>query len=936
MCSKNTSFDDSSLAGSAEFLEQQFQLFQTDPSKLSKDWRDYFAQIETSSDQGAQSERYSSLPISADQSSERVYKQVQVTELINAFRLRGHEHANIDPLNLREVPEVREIDPSFYGFTEQDMQVVFDTASLQGPDKATLKEILDRLRKTYCGSIGTEFMHILDTSQKKWIQNKLESVNARPQFSFERRQWLLKQLTAAEGLERYLHNKYTGQKRFSLEGGESLIVMLNALTEQAGDNGVNEFVMGMAHRGRLNVLVNVFGKKPADLFSEFDGKSKMDLVAGDVKYHQGFSSDLSTKNGSMHLALAFNPSHLEIVSPVVKGSVRARQDRRGDAEGDQVLPIVIHGDAAFAGQGVVMETFNMSGIRGFSIHGSIHIVINNQIGFTTSNPRDARSTPYCTDVAKMTNIPIFHVNADDPESVYFVTQLAFEYRKTFKSDVVIDLVCYRRHGHNEADEPSATQPRMYKVIKKLLTTRQKYADLLVGLGIMPKEKPAELLQYYRTQLEHGEPIAPNILEDNAKINHKYMVDWKPFLAQDKKAVSTVVDKALLQRLAEKMIACPEGYSPHPRVAKIYNDRAMMAKGQKLADWGFAETLAYASLLHEGSPIRITGQDAKRGTFFHRHAALHEVSSGEVYIPLQHMAKGQPTFTIIDSLLSEEAVLGYEYGYATTDPNTLCIWEAQFGDFANGAQVVIDQFITSGEVKWGRFCGLTLFLPHGYEGQGPEHSSARPERFLQLCANENMDFVVPTTPSQIFHMIRRQVLRRMRRPLVVMTPKSLLRHPQAVNPLEDLANGRFEEIIDDGREDLKASKVKRIILCSGKIFYEINALMVQEQINDMALVRVEQIYPFPYQGLQDIVTKYKNAKDIVWCQEEPKNQGAWRAVKHRIERVKKSSQEVLYRGRHSSASPAVGQANVHAKQQAYLIDCALDRAKWKEPSRPGIK
>ena len=943
----NALVNSSLLGANIEFLEAQFETFQKDPSELPIAWQQYFEQLpyEHDAPEKLMSQvRKTFLEITRDnksngthsdnRTSKTLSQQISVIQLIQAFRLRGHEHASIDPLKIRVKPEVREIDPALYGFTESDMDSIFDTASFFSIKQAMLKDIIGALQKTYCGNIGAEFMHILDTSEKEWVQRQLEAVQGKPSLSIERRKWILDRLTSAEGLEKYLHTKYTGQKRFSLEGGESLIVSLSALVQQAGGE-INEAVLGMAHRGRLNVLVNVFGKKTADLFSEFEGKYDSTLLTGDVKYHQGFSSDMSTPNGPLHLALAFNPSHLEIVSPVVEGSVRARQQRRNDPDGSQVLPIVIHGDAAFAGQGVVMETFSMSEITGYSTQGTIHIVINNQIGFTTSNPKDARSTPYCTDAAKMLSIPIFHVNGDDPEAVYFVTQLAFEYRKKFRKDVVIDLVCYRRHGHNEADEPAATQPNMYRVIKKLPSTRKLYADYLTKQGIISSDQPNKMMLHYRNQLELGECIAPNVIEANQKINNQYAVDWSKFVDQDATEVSTSLPKALLQNLANKMCSYPSDIEPHARIAKIYADRKMMAADEKPADWGFAENLAYASLLHEGTPIRISGQDSRRGTFFHRHSTLHDVNNGKMYMPLQNMAKGQPDCTIIDSFLSEEAVLAFEFGFSTADPDILCIWEAQFGDFANGAQVVIDQFITSAEVKWGRLCGLVLFLPHGYEGQGPEHSSARPERFLQLCAQDNIQVVVPTTPAQTFHMIRRQMLRRMRRPLVVFTPKSLLRHPRAVNSLDELANGKFLTVIDDERSEITPKKVKRIVLCTGKIYYELLETSEKHNISNTAIVRIEQLYPFPYATVNDVLQSYPNAKEVVWCQEEPKNQGAWRSIRHRIERIL-SDRKLLYRGRDSSASPAVGYPNVHKEQQQYLIQSALGIVDWKEPFRPRLQ
>jgi len=711
-------------------------------------------------------------------------------------------------------------------------------------------------------------------------------------------------------------------KRFSLEGGESLIVVMSTLVQRAGAAGCKEMVVGMAHRGRLNVLVNILGKSPAELFSEFEGKHDAHLSSGDVKYHQGFSSDIKISgNQHMHLTLAFNPSHLEIVSPVVEGSVRSRQDRHEDSDGQFVLPIAIHGDAAFAGQGVVMETFNMADSRGFSTKGTVHIIVNNQIGFTTSNLDDVRSTLYASDVAKMINAPIFHVNGDDPEAVLFVSQLALDFRNEFQKDVVIDLVCYRRHGHNEADEPSATQPIMYKTIKALPTTRQLYAEKLVNAGVFEAGFADKLVQDYRDKLDAGITVAPDV-EVDPDAEEAQDIAWRSYLkANWRSPYDGRVPVETLQNLATKMTTLPEGLALQSRVKKIVEDRRKMTAGALPLDWGYAENLAYASLINDGFPVRLSGQDCGRGTFFHRHAVLHNQNQNEAYVPLRNLFEGQPNFLVIDSVLSEEAVLAFEYGYATADPSTMVIWEAQFGDFANGAQVVIDQFISSGETKWGRLCGLSLFLPHGYEGQGPEHSSARLERFLQLCAEDNMQVLVPSTPAQAYHMIRRQMVRPMRRPLIVMTPKSLLRHRLAVSTLEDLAEGTFEPVLAE-IDPIEASAVTRLIFCSGKVYYDLLEKRREEDIKNLAIVRVEQLYPFPYTEMEAIIAAYPNASRVVWCQEEPRNQGAWRATRHRVERVLKPGQELEFAGRPPSASPAVGYANQHIKEQATLVLEAL--------------
>jgi 2-oxoglutarate dehydrogenase E1 component len=763
-------------------------------------------------------------------------------------------------------------------------------------------------------------MHITRTPEKRWIQARLEGSRAKLELSDERRVALLERTTAAEGLERYLHSKYVGQKRFSLEGGESLIPMLDEMLQRAGSHGIKETAIGMAHRGRLNVLINILGKSPRELFEEFEGKKKKTgKGSGDVKYHMGFSSDMETPGGTLHLALGFNPSHLEIINPVIEGSVRARQQRRDDHTGKQVLPILIHGDAAFAGQGVVMETLQMSNTRGYTTGGTVHIVINNQVGFTTSNPVDSRSTFHCTEVAKMVQAPIFHVNGDDPEAVLFVTQLALDYRMEFGKDVVIDLVCYRRHGHNEADEPAATQPTMYQIIRARPTTRQLYAEKLTEAGVLAPGEGDKMVTAYRDALDEGRLVAKGIVESKPS---KFSVDWTPYLDKEwTDEGDTSIKPARLRQLADTLLDLPEGVELHARVARIYADRRKMAAGAAPADWGFAETMAYASLLTEGYPVRLSGQDCGRGTFFHRHAVLHNQTDGSNYIPLQNLAEDQARFIVIDSLLSEEAVMGFEYGFSTADPTSLVIWEGQFGDFANGAQVVIDQFISSGESKWNRLCGLALFLPHGFEGQGPEHSSARLERYLQLCAEYNMQVCVPTTPAQIFHLIRRQMVRNFRKPLVVMTPKSLLRHKQAVSSLEELTSGQYRTIIDE-IDEIDGKKVKRVVLCSGKVYYDLLEARRAQELDDVAIVRMEQLYPFPREALVELMKRYPNAKQVVWCQEEPRNQGAWYQQRHHYKICIGPKRKLYYAGRNASASPAAGSFAEHAAQQQALVEKAL--------------
>ncbi|MDB4827119.1 2-oxoglutarate dehydrogenase E1 component, partial [Gammaproteobacteria bacterium] len=851
-------------------------------------------------------------------------KQGAVLRLISAYRTRGHSAADLDPLGIikPEIPEDFSLD--FQGLEKSDLSKNFDSGSLAfGKPRLTLTEIRQLCEAVYCGPLGVEYMHITNTQEKRWLQERLETSPVRPKEKGELRKHVLQRLTAAEGLERYLHKRFVGQKRFSLEGGETLIPALQELIQQCGQQGVREIVIGMAHRGRLNVLVNILGKSPEDLFSEFEGKVDeigSDLNTGDVKYHQGFSADIDTPGGVVHVALAFNPSHLEIIDPVVEGSVRARQDRRGDHEKDEVIPILIHGDAAFAGQGVVMETLNMSNTRGFSTGGTIHLIINNQIGFTTRNPLDARSTPYCTEIAKMVQAPIFHVNGDDPDAVLFAMKVAYDFRMAFHKDVVVDIICYRRLGHNEADEPSITQPSMYRVIRDMPTTRQRYAQRLVDERVISDSDADALVTQYRDAMDDGRVVNPPARDPDESL---FLVDWMPYLGVNwTESVKTSITPDRIFSLNERLITLPEGFEPHSRVARILADRNKMAHGELPMDWGFAETLAYASLIEDGYSVRLSGQDAGRGTFSHRHAVLKNQARRQPYVPLREIGSDPSKFLVIDSLLSEEAVLGFEYGYATTEPRTLTIWEAQFGDFANGAQVVIDQFISSGEAKWQRLCGLTLLLPHGLEGQGPEHSSARLERFLQLCGDDNMQVCVPTTPAQFFHLLRRQMIRPLRRPLIVMTPKSLLRHRQSVSDVSELSSSGFLNVIDDPQiENRKA--VTRIVLCSGKVYFSLIGARAKSDDAKTAIIRIEQLYPFPQDQLESILKEYPKCKTVVWCQEEARNQGSWHRIQNQLSRAINKDQQLAYVSREPSASPAVGSHQKHVEQQEQLVKEALD-------------
>ncbi len=920
----------------ASFIEAVYEEYLHNPHSVTLVWREYFdkltqqpehiaskvsitASATKSSGLGIQAALPEVMSIDSDDR-----KQVAVLQLINMYRSLGLNQANLDPLGLKQQLTIPELNPAHFGLTDVDMDKVFNTGSLVGPDRASLREILQILHETYCGSIGAEYMYISSVEQKRWIQARLEGQRSNPGFSIAVKYHILERLTAAEGLENYLHTRYVGQKRFSGEGNESLIPLLDSLIHRAGKAGIQQIVMGMAHRARLNVLINTLGKMPAELFREFEEKQPQDLPSGDVKYHQGFSSAIKTSEGIVRLALAFNPSHLEIVNPVVEGSVRARQHLLNDKLGDRVLPVLIHGDAAFAGQGVVMETLNLSQTRGYGTGGTVHIIINNQIGFTTSDPRDSRSTLYCTDVAKMIEAPIFHVNGDDPEAVVMVAELAFDFRMRFHKDVVIDMVCFRRLGHNEQDEPMVTQPKMYRIINQHLGTRKCYADRLVAEGVIKSEEADNLVQAYHGAMDEGVNPNKTVCYD---YKSPYSINWEPFLKPFKwnKRIKAGVAMQTLKQLAIRLTDIPQGFKLHSRVEKIIADRRLMGTGELSLDWGMAENLAYATLLKEGYPVRLSGQDSGRGTFFHRHAVLHDQVAADqnerIYVPLRHLYPEQPDFVVIDSMLSEEAVLGFEYGYATTQPNELIVWEAQFGDFANGAQVVIDQFIASGEAKWGRICGLVMMLPHGYEGQGPEHSSARLERFLQLCADYNIQVCVPSTPAQMYHLLRRQMIRPIRKPLIIMSPKSMLRHKESVSSLDELARGYFYPVISEV-DKLDPKNVKRIIVCSGKVYYELLAYRKEQRIKDMAIIRLEQLYPFPHEEFQAEIDRFSKAKDVIWCQEEPGNQGAWHRIQHYLLRHMRSDQELGYALRASAASPAVGYLARHKFTQNELIVAAF--------------
>ncbi|MFT4249672.1 MAG: 2-oxoglutarate dehydrogenase E1 component [Pseudomonas sp.] len=918
--------------GNAAYIEDLYEQYLVSPDSIDPRWKSYF--------DGFKGREAGDIPHSAvvahiagaarqalndgigGGSAPSDERERNVGRLITAYRSRGHLGARLDPLGLTPPINPPDLDLPFHSLSPSDLDGEFSTGGVGGQPRMKLRDLLARLKNTYAGSIGSEFMYITDVQQRQWIYQRLERDGGRYAADAQTRKRLLERLTAAEGLERYLHTKYVGQKRFSLEGGDALIPMMDVLVRRSGQDRVRDVVIGMAHRGRLNVLINTLGKNPRKLFDEFEGKFEHAhddrAHTGDVKYHMGFSADVATPGGALHLALAFNPSHLEIVDPVVAGSVRSRQERYGDTDRSRVLPIVIHGDAALAGQGVVMELLQMSQARGFAIGGTVHIVINNQVGFTTSRVEDARSTLYCTDVAKMVEAPVFHVNGDDPDAVAYVTELAYDFRQKFKKDVFIDLVCYRRWGHNEADEPAVTQPVMYQIIRKHPTTRELYAAQLEKEGVLQAGEAKALVDGYRGKLDSGQYTVELAAE---RRTDGFAINWGQYLTGSlKDRIDTGYDRSKLVKLAEVINTIPAGIEMHNRVKKIYEDRAKMTAGELPADWGFAENLAYATLLEEGHRLRLVGEDAGRGTFFHRHAIVHDQKTDDYYLPLRQLVQNPDDATVIDSLLSEEAVMGFEYGYSTTDPDTLCIWEAQFGDFANGAQVVIDQFIAAGEAKWSRLSGLVLLLPHGYEGQGPEHSSARLERFLQLCAMENMLVCTPTTPAQCFHMLRRQLCMTTRKPLVVMSPKSLLRHKLAVSSLDELANGEFQHVIGDAVAD--PAKVKRVVVCSGKVYYDILEDAQKRGQDDVAIIRVEQLYPFPRVLLAAELAKYPNATDVVWTQEEPQNQGAWYQIKHHLQAVLPKGRELHYAGRARSASPAAGHMAEHVAELKQLLADAL--------------
>lgn len=924
--------------GNADYVEYLYEQYLSNPKTVSPSWQHYFSQLDKNHDLDInnlhlriqeslreKSNRSNARCDDPDQLAQVQSKQTAVLRLIQAYRSQGHRQADIDPLQAEGRAEIDLLNPEFHGLTSADLDTEFYLGANLVNVKLPLRDILNMLSTTYCGSIGAEINHISNSEQKHWLRKGLESRYASNTYSRDKKLRILERLIAANSLELYLHRKYVGQKRFSLEGGTSLIPLLDAFIQRAGEQGVKEVIIGMAHRGRLNVLVNILGKSPQDLFEEFEDNVTPEFGSGDVKYHKGFSIDLKTAGGSLHTVLAFNPSHLEIINPVVEGSVRARQERRKDKDREQVVPVLIHGDAAFAGQGVVMETLNLSSTRGYTSGGTVHVVINNQIGFTTSDPLDSRSTLYCTDVAKMVQAPILHVNGDDPEAVVFVTELAFDFRKKFACDVVIDMICYRQHGHSEADEPAVTQPLMYRNIRSKASVDSLYFQQLCAENIVNESDKELMEQQYIERLSHAKPVCSETAKHEVS---DYVVDYHPFRNTHWKThADTTITRERIENIGTVLCQVPEHFTVHKTVQRILGHRKKMTQGEMNIDWGCAEMLAYGSLLQDGYPVRLSGQDSVRGTFFHRHCAIHDQNTGEIHIPLRNLAPDQPQFLPINSLLSEAAVLGYEVGYSTSEPNSLVIWEAQFGDFANGAQVIIDQFLSSSEVKWQRFCGLVMFLPHGYDGQGPEHSSARMERYLQLCAEDNLQVCNPTTPAQLFHMLRRQMLRPYRKPLIVFTPKSLLRDAMSASTIEEFTRGQFE-LIKLNYDESMITHARKVILCVGKIYYDLQRACNAHNITDVAIIRIEQLYPFPKEAIKAQLSKFGHVSRLYWVQEEPRNQGAWFYMQSRrnLKACILPNQTLEYIGRDYSASPAAGYYHLHIKQQEQITIQALDLEK----------
>ncbi|MFC4339958.1 2-oxoglutarate dehydrogenase E1 component [Cupriavidus numazuensis] len=935
---RNTSF---LFGGNAPYVEDQYEAYLKDRASVSDEWRGYFDALQqmpavdgsNAGDvaHGPIVSRFAELAKSpqavghlADAGHASVRKHLAVQALIAAYRMVGSRNAHLDPLRWTVRAPLPELSPGYYGLSRSDLDARFLLSDANFADEdMTLRHLVQALEETYSGTLGAEFMHLADPKQRSWWQMRLESTRARTNLDDGNKRHILERLTAAEGLEKYLHARYVGQKRFSLEGGESLIVLLDELVAYGATQGIRSAILGMAHRGRINVLVNVVGKPPAALFDEFEGKTADRLPAGDVKYHKGFTGTLQTASGPAEVTLAFNPSHLEIVNPVVQGIARARAEVLGLGMG-AVLPVEIHGDASISGQGIVMETMNLSGTRGHGTGGTVHVVVNNQVGFTTSDPRDARSSFYSTDIAKMIEAPVLHVNGDDPEAVVAATRLAVDYRMAFGKSVVIELICFRRHGHQEQDTPAITQPLMYRSIAEHPGVRAIYAEKLVDEGVVNAEDVERYAQQYRARLDAAQGGKDDKPSAETQVEASWPQDSGRSKTQPGYATPT---RDMLKGLALRITDIPAGHTLHPLVARVISARREMAEGVRPLDWGMAEHLAFASLLSAGTGVRLSGQDSERGTFGHRHAVLHdqkrEMRGQGTYIPLDHVSDDQAKFAVTNSILSEAAVLAFEYGYSLVRKDSLVLWEAQFGDFANGAQVVIDNFLSAGAAKWGQHSGVTLLLPHGQEGQGPEHASARLERYLQLCAQENMRVCQPTTPAQMFHLLRLQATRHDRIPLVVMTPKSLLRHQEAVSALDELASGEFREVLAEVRTEQEEDRVTRLILCSGKIYFDLLARRRKSGKDNIALLRVEQLYPFPEQQIARELERYPYLKEVIWCQEEARNQGAWSFVVERLQGIVEDPLVLRYVGPEAAASTAPGYASMHAARQERTLHEAID-------------
>lgn len=908
---------DVSQISNVEYIEQLYAQFKEDPASVEDGWRAFFAGFDLGVNGEAKSVASSvGKPVSSMSPSD----DRGAMALVNAYRTWGHMIADLAPMSYTRPPHPL-LDLGEYGYSDDDLNEYVGQGSFLGPTDGTLRDLIDKLKQTYCGSIGVEFAEIPYKSQREWLERQMEPILNRPKFTAEQSKAVLYQLIEAEEFEQFLHTKYIGYKRFSAEGGDSLIPLLHALIETGGALDVQEMVMGMAHRGRLNVLAHVMRKPYSMILSEFEGvELDRSEGSGDVKYHMGFAHDYITRDDKkVHLGLTPNPSHLELVNPVIEGIVYTKQEMRQDIQHHHVVPLLIHGDAAFAGQGIVPETICLSHLEGYDNGGTIHIIVNNQIGFTAL-PRESRFTSYPTDVAKIVKLPIFHVNGDDPEAVVHTARMAMAYRQAVKNDVIIDMWCYRRYGHNESDDPVFTQPLQYEEIRKHPTVANMYADRLVSQNVLSKDEVANMRKQVRERLEEGQTEAKK--KDTQKTVAPFGGVWEGLGKAGKdRSAKTCVDREKLVEIAEKAAQVPDGFNIYRKLQRLVDTRLEMVQDKTRIDWGCAEMLALGSLLMDGIDVRLAGQDSQRGTFSHRHAVWHDVKNGQIHVPLDHLSDDQGHFTVINTMLSELAVLGFEYGVTYANPHKLTIWEAQFGDFANGAQAIIDQFISSSEAKWQKMSGLVMLLPHGFEGQGPEHSSARLERFQALCAEDNMQVGALTTPAQYFHILRRQMLRSFRKPLILMMPKSLLRHKDSTSCMDDLTTGTFQPVLDDPK-GLAPEKVKRLLFCTGKVFFDLMAGRDDRALDSVAIVRIEEHYPFPWSETEAMVEKYDQA-EVFWVQEEPQNMGSWDFMEPKLRKLVENKSQVKYIGRRPTAATATGIQKVHQAEQQAIVETALD-------------